>query len=95
MRGSGRVWCASCGRPVSRSRRSPGTWELTRGPWGGWVDRDTAARQLGDGSLSETEPNTQKFEVEVPVGPSGTVPVVTITGGCSGPFPGFAEFTVT
>ena len=34
IRSSGRVRFGSCGRPGSRSRRSPGTWGSTRGRWG-------------------------------------------------------------
>jgi hypothetical protein len=43
-----------------------------------------------------TDPDGEFFDVEVPAGPSGTVPVVLTTAqGSSPPFAGFAQFTYT
>jgi transposase len=40
------------GKPIAQIARDLG---VNEGTLGGWVTRDTAARQPGDGSLSETE----------------------------------------
>ena len=51
---SGKVRCGWSGRPVSRSRRWPGTWASTRAPWATGVNAD-ARRRGGDGALNEDE----------------------------------------
>jgi transposase len=55
MRTSGRARSGWSGRPASRSRRWPGTWEgINEGTLGNWVNADKR-RRGSDGVLGEDE----------------------------------------